>query len=114
LRLGSLAAEAQAVIDPIVVKLAGEAVQRMPQSVDIDCSRLRSEPRYLVRELLMLAWRGQGWPEQGMGWAEWDFLAGMLIAPETAGARTLPGNVRAERVQGHLRLSRPGRPVDAA
>ncbi len=81
LRLGSLAGEVQAVIDSRLDELADRCVcQERPHAVRIDAAALAAEPPYLVRELLMLVWRRQGWPMQAMGFAQWELLERMLAA----------------------------------
>lgn len=58
-----------------------------------DRPRLAAAPRGLVREALRLAWRREGWPENGMSFAGWDRLADLVFAE--SGAIDLPGGVRA-------------------
>jgi tRNA(Ile)-lysidine synthase len=55
--------------------------------------RLANSPRPLVREVFRLAWCRQGWPEQAMGFAEWDRLA--AVAAGELVAADLPGGIRA-------------------
>jgi tRNA(Ile)-lysidine synthase len=110
LRLGSMAGEVQTVIDAIVSDLADRCVSRQPSgAVLIDVPKLGTQPRHLLRELLIAAWRQQGWPLQSMGFAEWDLLADMLSAdadrPRPAPRKhTFPGGISAELVDENLRL----------
>jgi tRNA(Ile)-lysidine synthase len=112
LRLGSLAAEVQGLIDELVEGLSERTMNRAnADSVEIDAAALAAEPQYLLRELLMLAWRRQAWPMQAMGFAEWDQLAQMVLeadrpSPGAVTKRILPGNVEAEIGEGRLRLAR--------
>ncbi|MBN2475012.1 MAG: tRNA lysidine(34) synthetase TilS [Pirellulales bacterium] len=113
LRLGSLAAEVQGVVDAIVDDLADRCGRREdPDTLWIDAAALAGQPRFVVRELLMAAWRRQDWPMQAMGFAQWDLLAEMIgnctdSAPSALPPRqTLPGNVLAEPADGRLRLKR--------
>jgi tRNA(Ile)-lysidine synthase len=55
--------------------------------------RLANCPRPLIREAFRLAWSRQGWPEQLMGFAEWDRLAAVAIGELIA--VDLPGGFRA-------------------
>ena len=80
LRLGSLAGEVQAVIDALVGDLADRCVrEKGPGVVRIETALAAAQPAYLVRELLMLVWRRQGWPMQAMGFTQWELLRTMLI-----------------------------------
>jgi len=101
LRLGTLAGEAQA---------PRCATAKDADSVVIDARPTTELPRYLVRELLIAAWRRQGWPMQAMGFAQWDQLAEMLWACgksecPSAGKQMFPGNILAEASAGQLRLA---------
>jgi len=110
LRLGTLASEVQGFVDRLVDELAARSViSRARGRVEIDTTPLAAEPRYLVRELLMAAWREQGWPMQSMGFAEWDELAGIAaLCAADSGARRpgrmFPGGVSAEVDSGRLLL----------
>jgi tRNA(Ile)-lysidine synthase len=125
LRLGSLAGQAQEVIDGLAGELADKHVrEESPSEVFIKAvgrsgapcltpsSDLHLHP-YLYRELLMEIWRRQGWPMQAMGFAQWDLLEQMLTCPERGRAgrsakQTFPGGISAERVESGLRLRGPG------
>jgi tRNA(Ile)-lysidine synthase len=113
LRLGTLAGEAQAVIDRQVDDLAAVCIRSAREnSVVIDAAALAAQPRYVVRELLAAVWRRQGWPQQAMGFREWELLADVVLAgavdaSDSPHKRTLPGNVQAERDRTELRLTRP-------
>lgn len=111
LRLGTLAGEVQTVIDAIVLDLADRCVREEPGGgLRIDAGTLAAQPRYVVRELLIAAWRGRDWPRQAMGYAQWDLLAEMATACTSAGPRpakhTFPGDVLAETGDGCIRLNR--------
>jgi len=111
LRVGALAAEAHEVVRQLVSELLPTCVVRSnEQACSIYGRLLQARPRYLVRELLIGAWRAQGWPEQAMGFAEWDLLGEMLMAPVAelaARKRMFPGGVTARRVGERLELVRP-------
>jgi len=114
LRLGSLAAEVQEVVEDLVDALCEQAVKfENERAVEIDDAALTGRPRYLLRELLMLVWRRQSWPMQAMGFVQWDQLAEMLALPEaecssssSINKKIFPGNVQAEFRDGILRLIR--------
>jgi len=105
LRLASLAGEVQGVVDRLVETLADRSVVEKGGAVGIDAAALAEEPRYLIRELLIHAWRRRGWPEQSMGYAEWDQLAEMLLTGQPA-KRMFPGGVTAKRDEQRLWLRR--------
>jgi len=121
LRLGSLAGEAQTVIDGLVEGLREPCVvEQGSDAVRIRVQPLVDQPRYVARELLMAVWRDRGWPLQAMGLAQWDLLADMVLACREDGTcpgrstsvprkQTLPGAILAELGEGHLQL----RPIDS-
>ena len=112
LRLGSLAGEAQEVIDQRVQELAPQCVLRDGSGpLCIQLQPLAGQPPYLLRELLIAAWREAGWPMQSMGFQQWDALMEMTLAVDAgdrpaAAKRVLPGNIRAEVCDGELWLER--------
>jgi tRNA(Ile)-lysidine synthase len=112
LRLGTLAGEAQASVQQWAAELAAICVTRMSDDqLQILAAPLVSRPRHMVREVLMTAWRGMGWPLQSMGFEEWDQLAEMLLAPPlpspaAAVARVFPGGVQAKKPGESLVLTR--------
>jgi tRNA(Ile)-lysidine synthase len=108
LRLAQLAGENQRVIDTLVIRLQARAVEVSGDLVVINSSDLRSEPRYLVRELLLCIWKRAAWPEQAMGYAEWESLADLLLAMDNNAhrQRIFPGNVQATKKGEQLTLTR--------
>jgi tRNA(Ile)-lysidine synthase len=112
-RLGQLAGEVHEVVDHLVDDLTARCVSNdEPGRVEIDTASLAGEPRYVVRQLLLAAWRRQGWPLQAMGFAQWERLAEMVPAaaddrPAASRRITLPGNVDAELRERTLHLVRP-------
>jgi tRNA(Ile)-lysidine synthase len=104
-RLGSLAGEAQAVIDALVNDLTARVVRfeyarESGQQLTIDLAKLTEQPAYLVREVLIAAWTAQGWPRQAMTFGHWDQLAAVRERQD------FPGGVSAEFSDGILRLRR--------
>jgi tRNA(Ile)-lysidine synthase len=104
LRLGSLAGEAQTVVDELVEELSARCV-----SVDADgtvciaLAALVNHPRYLLREVLMTVWQRQGWPMQSMGRRKWDELAELAASAESE-QRIFPGGVTASVADEKMRL----------
>ena len=113
LRLGKLAADAREVIDGLSESIADRClIEHDANRVVLDCRQLAGEHRHLVRDVLLAVWRRQSWPLQAMGFAEWELLAGMALAPVHLGtgdsaARTLPGAISARRIHNELVLARP-------
>jgi tRNA(Ile)-lysidine synthase len=106
LRLGSLAAEAQQVIDRLVDELLARAVTRLtPECVELDADALALQSPYLVREVFIALWKRQLWPLQAMGFVEWEQLAGMASSSAGDAKRVFHGGIVAERSSATLRLS---------
>lgn len=111
LRLAQLAAEAQQVINQRVQKLQSRAIASTSDNQAVlHCDCLRDEPRYVVRELLIDIWRTMDWPQQSMGFREWDLLADFAqLGPEelVSHTRMFPGEITARKTGGQLTLTRP-------
>jgi hypothetical protein len=112
LRLGILAEEVSELVGGLVDALADRHVAFEPSgSVLVDVAALTEQSRYLFRELMIEIWRRQGWPLQAMGFAEWNLLAEIALAPpEVSPARPtkrmFPGSVIAELQPDGLLLTR--------
>ncbi len=110
LRLGTLAGEAQSVIEAIVGDLIDRHVKtNSPGTLRIDSTAATDQPRYILRELMIALWQSQKWPMQAMGYAQWDELADLLIgsarnAPDSESKKMFPGPVTVERTGNELRL----------
>lgn len=136
LRLGYMAREVQDLVAQLVDDLSEQCVvQPCAGELRINTRPLAGQPRYLVRELLVTAWRNAGWPLQAMGFTEWDLLAEMAVPsrvratpeslrhadsgldrplpptlmPDLPRKQVLPGNVTVERGEGELCLQRATR-----
>lgn len=95
LRLGRQAAEAHGTFETLAQRILADAVlERGETCCRIDCCALAEQPRHLIRETLHHLWRQLAWPRRGMGFADWDRLAEVVLA---GGAVTLPGGVDARR-----------------
>jgi len=121
LRLGRLAGEAQEVVaslvEPLVELCVGPSQCRQiehretltvpPCAVTIDCRPLATQPRYVVRELLIAVWRGKGLPEQAMRFDHWEQLAQLAIAESGATSRKVmfPAGILACRARDALTLT---------
>lgn len=98
-RLGQLAGEAQEVIECQVQALLTRAARLESGQIVIDRAQLLDRPRHLVREMLIAAWRRQGWPEQAMGFDEWQSLTDLLFRTghgHAGRSQMFPGGIRAE------------------
>lgn len=95
LRLARLAGEAQAVIAALVDELLRGCVRNEADRIVFDCGLLANQPRYVVRESLLAAWRRRQLPEQAMGFAQWDELAKLVQTRVSVPlSTTLPGGIR--------------------
>ncbi len=107
LRLGETARSAQRVIEGLAEDLLQRAASfDSPRRILIDCRELTGADRHITREMFVAIWRRQRWPEQAMGFAEWDELAEMAIGECATASRTLPGPMQAERDGPRLVLTR--------
>jgi tRNA(Ile)-lysidine synthase len=107
LRLGSLAREAQAVIEAEAEELVEACLRRQsPRELIVELTPLQGRPEYLTCEFFIALWRRQGWPRRHYGWTEWKRLAEMAYAAGPIAETTLPGAVRAQRQGFLLTLSR--------
>jgi tRNA(Ile)-lysidine synthase len=130
LRLGQTARDAQQFIDSDVEELLGRVVvpsdivyssrsavrnvitaerddDTSADGMTINCSALAGVNRHIVRELFVALWRARGWPQQSMGFAEWDALAVMALEnTATPQQRVFPGNTVAQRTGERLTLAR--------
>ena len=117
LRLARQADQAQQALDRWVSQEVGRRVRQMTDvdgpTVTIHLEQISSLPRHVVREIAVAAWRMQDWPEQAMGFDEWDRLAEMALSGAESSAAncsiTLPGNIQVRRAKDSLTLCRlPG------
>jgi tRNA(Ile)-lysidine synthase len=107
LRLGSLAAEVQSAIEPMVeLQLERCLVKSDPQMVCLDFGRIPRQSPYVVRAMFMAVWQRQGWPLRQMGFANWDLLAALAEPSVQRRAQAFPGGVTAETSAGIVRLQR--------
>ena len=107
LRLGTLAAEAQAVLSDHA-RLLAEAcgASRQPSEILLAAEPLQSAPEPVVRQLLKQLWSDNGWPLQAMSYEKWDQLAKFACQVSTDSALNLPGNVDVRVAEGRIRLAR--------
>jgi tRNA(Ile)-lysidine synthase len=119
LRLGELAGESQSLLDTMVREVTERCLLGVSEGeAKMDLKTLALQPPYLVREVLRIVWRRQGWPLAAMGFAEWESLAVMMAAAPTGKKpkrsldrprkRMFPGGVLIEILDGDssVRLSR--------
>jgi tRNA(Ile)-lysidine synthase len=119
LRLSALASDAQSLIERLAAELLDSAsspgtiaamVPATPgsgASIIVKTAALQSNNRHLIREMFITLWRRNGWPQQDMGFAEWDALAEMVLTANDGSSiqkRCLPGGIVAERSHEHLTL----------
>jgi len=105
-RLGTLSAESRRVIDKLVDELWKQSVARAAtDSVRIRVESLRAVDPFLVREFFIRLWHHQNWPQQQMGYLQWEKLAGMVRSATATSEIDLPGGVRAELHGSRIKLS---------
>ena len=114
LRLGHLAGESQQALGILAQEIKGQVVVDRPSSgedppaVRIMCEGLSCQPPAMIREVLRLLWRENHWPEQAMGFEQWESLATMVSDDaQQEMVRMFPGQIRAEKKGGQLELTRP-------
>jgi len=112
LRLGRLAGEAQQVIDDCVDAASQRAVVSDDNdAIVFDVTQLAQLRPYLLREMLLRAWRHRGWPLQAMGLPQWEQLAAVATSDDAADDRPVkqvfPGGVAAENDGTRFALRRP-------
>jgi tRNA(Ile)-lysidine synthase len=105
LRLAVQAGEARQVVAEIAVTLAEKCADVRFTRVKIDYDMLKGQPTIVVREVFKLAWRQARWPEQSMGFDEWQQLA-VLASGDSSQTLNLPGNIRA-RCDGRMVVLEP-------
>jgi tRNA(Ile)-lysidine synthase len=122
LRLAEQAAQTQQLISGIAAKLASDCVQfggdssrelragRRTHRIQIDCSLLKDQPQLIVRELCIAAWAEAGWPQQSMGFDQWQQLAELIAGENSHRAINLPGDILARRRASNLILEVGGLP----
>ncbi len=104
-RLAAQAAEAQQLIAGLAAELARDCVVAIPTRARIDCGKLVGQPPIVVREVFRIAWSQTGWPEQSMGFDQWQQLAA-LAGGLNSQVLNLPGNIRARRDDSFVMLDR--------
>ena len=96
LRLAAQAGEAQQVVAELATTLAERYVEAKFSRAKVDCDALEGQPAIVVREVFKSAWRQAGWPEQSMGFDEWQQLAALATGGGSQ-VVNLPGGIRAKR-----------------
>ncbi len=107
-RLGTLATDAQVVIESLCADQLNDCVRQAgPHQLQIACPSLQAFPLAVRREILVTLWKRLDWPLQEMGFDHWCRLADMLLESPPVSHHTLPGDIRAVRVGKQLQLTRP-------
>ncbi len=103
-RLGQVASEANQIIDVEVQKRLKESVRlQNDKSVELDRATLLKLPKHLLKNLFVALWKEQGWPEQSMGFEQWERL---VEATRTKATINLPGKTRITTLGDVIRLIR--------
>jgi tRNA(Ile)-lysidine synthase len=104
--LGRLAAQAEEVYaseeEAAQLLLAFAEMPRAGGLLIFGRHTLAAMPRHWVREAFRLVWAREGWPLDGMGFADWERLAGLVFGE--ARAVDLPGGVRGRALPNVVQL----------
>ena len=88
----------------------GATTRPIKGGVELDAHALASQPAFLAQLVLRALWRQQGWRLQDMSHEKWAQLLAFAAASDDGqplSRRDFPGNIRAEKQGGILRLTRP-------
>jgi tRNA(Ile)-lysidine synthase len=105
LRLAVQAGELQGMLSSLVAETADEVVVADASRLRVDCATLEVQPPIVIREIFKVAWKQAGWPQQSMGFKEWQQLA-RLISRDGVQSINLPGDIRACRRDGFVVVER--------
>jgi tRNA(Ile)-lysidine synthase len=105
LRLATQARDSQQLIVELAADLARKCVA-IDHGVRFDCGPLSGQPSLVIREVCKIAWNDVQWPQQAMGFDQWQQLADLVRGDGDLPAISLPGNIRAWREAGYLILER--------
>ena len=106
LRTAEIATQADDFFDHQAETVLSVAARRIPGGVEFDLKRMAHVHPALIRHVLLLAWRQQGWPLQDMSMERWIQLQPLIQHTDAKAAQSqdLPGGVRAVRSGDALQL----------
>jgi tRNA(Ile)-lysidine synthase len=105
-RLSAQAGEVQQLIEDQAARLLAEAeLPRAGAIVVLEAGRLAEAAPLLVREVLRLVWRREGWPLQDLDFDAWQRAAAVVRGE--AAAVDMPAGVRVRRVRQVLQIGTP-------
>ena len=112
LRLARIAEEADELVSTRVRRLLSHIKRLIPGGVALQTRPLTQASDLIARAALKQAWTWQGWPLGEMSFERWNELLAFARKPSAgqgpqAAPRMFPGNIRAEKQGGVLRLTRP-------
>ncbi len=101
LRLGCQAVQANEFIESQAERIGKAIIGIAPDSVELDCTPLQSEPPILIRQFLVGIWSKQNWPRQAMGFEWWDKICSTIgtkqSEKQSPQVLNLPGEIRFSR-----------------
>lgn len=104
-RLAEQAAETGKLQEAAALALLAAAEKpKTAEMIVLAAGCLAGAERNLVREMFHCLWEREGWPLDGMNFADWDRLAGLAFGEGTA--HDLPGGVHARRKGKAVQLTR--------
>jgi tRNA(Ile)-lysidine synthase len=109
-RLSQIAGAANEWMEHEAELALGATARRIKGGIELDAHALASQPAFLAQLVLRALWRQQDWPLQDMSHEKWAQLLAFAAASDDGqplSRRDFPGNIRAEKQGGILRLTRP-------
>ena len=106
LRLGQCANEVTSYLERTATAQLEHCFITGDDQIEIDCEALCKQDPLIIKTMLMLLWRRQGWPEQRMTFGKWEELCRIVIEDAAASPTQiiLPGRIRATRANKTLTL----------
>jgi tRNA(Ile)-lysidine synthase len=109
-RLAQIAGQADDFLDQEAQRLLTTAVQSIPGGIALQAAPLAAAHPVLARQVLLVAWRQQGWPLQDMTFEKWEQLRQLAVSGATkdlpALKKVFPGDIHSENASGELRIIR--------
>jgi len=87
----------------VVERVEAIVLQQDALEVQLDRTRLVEQSEFLQREILVVVWKSQNWPEQAMGFEQWTRLVDCI---ENKATVCMPGNIRVDSTDDVVRLKR--------
>jgi len=107
IRLGQIAAEAQASLREIAQQALDRAIREQnEEAVILELKPLQPLSIHLRRECFVMIWQRQGWPLQSMHFHHWQQLAESTKPPSNTTQGPFPGDIQVTLTGAELRIQR--------